>query len=47
MRNHAGQDKLYFLADQLGRRGIPVTVLVPGFEDNRSFLRTRPHIEAL
>jgi glycosyltransferase involved in cell wall biosynthesis len=46
MRNHAGQDKLYFLADQLGRRGIPVTVLVPGFEENRSFLRVRPHIEA-
>ncbi|HEY5228086.1 MAG TPA: glycosyltransferase [Opitutaceae bacterium] len=46
MRDHAGQDKLYFVADELGRRGVPVTVLVPGFDENRSFLRARPHIEA-
>jgi glycosyltransferase involved in cell wall biosynthesis len=46
MRHHAGQDKLYFIADELGRRGVPVTVLVPGFDENRTFLRSRPHIDA-
>ncbi|HZZ18697.1 MAG TPA: glycosyltransferase family 4 protein [Opitutaceae bacterium] len=46
MRNHAGQDKLYFLADQLAQRGIPITVLVPDFEENRAFLRQRSHIQA-
>ncbi|HZP60722.1 MAG TPA: glycosyltransferase [Opitutaceae bacterium] len=47
MQHHAGQHKLYFLADALGRRGWPTTVLVPDFEENRVFLRDRPWIEAL
>ena len=47
MRNHAGQHKLYFVADALGKRGLPVTTLVPDFEENRAFFANRPWIEAL
>lgn len=47
MRDHAGQHKLYFIADAFGRIGIPVSVLVPDFPENREFLSAHPHIEAL
>ncbi len=47
MRDHAGQHKLYFIADAFGRAGIPVTVLVPDRPENRAFLTARPHIDAL
>lgn len=46
MRDHAGQHKLYFIADTLGRRGIPVSVVVPDRTENRAFLAERPHIDA-
>jgi glycosyltransferase involved in cell wall biosynthesis len=46
MRLHAGQHKVYFVADALGRLGVPVTVLVPDFPENRDFLADRSHIEA-
>jgi glycosyltransferase involved in cell wall biosynthesis len=46
MRNHAGQDKLYFLADEFGRKGTPVTVLVPDLRENRDFFADKPHVEA-
>ncbi len=46
MRDHAGQHKLYFIADAFGRSGIPVSVLVPDKDDNRAFLADRPHIDA-
>lgn len=45
MKDHAGQYKLYFLADAFGRRGIPVTVLVPDIEENRAFFFNRPHVQ--
>jgi glycosyltransferase involved in cell wall biosynthesis len=44
MRDHAGQHKLYFLADLLGRRGMPVTVLVPDLAENRAFFADKPHV---
>jgi len=44
MKNHAGQDKLYFVADQFGRQGINVTVLVPDIEENRAFFADKPHV---
>jgi glycosyltransferase involved in cell wall biosynthesis len=44
MRDHAGQYKLYFLADEFGRRGIPVTVLVPDIDENRAFFADKPHV---
>ncbi len=47
MQHHAGQHKLYFLADAFGRRGRPVTVLVPDFEENRAFFAAKPWVEAL
>ena len=47
MKDHAGQHKLYFLADAFARQGIPVTVLVPDLEENRLFLSSKPHIESL
>ncbi len=47
MRDHAGQHKLYFIADALARRGIPVSVLVPDLSDNRNFLAGRSYIEAI
>ena len=47
MKDHAGQHKLYFLADAFGRQGFPVTVLVPDIDENRVFLGSRPHIEAI
>lgn len=46
MRDHAGQHKLYFIAEALARRGIPVSVLVPDRRENREFLAARPEIEA-
>jgi hypothetical protein len=46
MRDHAGQHKLYFIADALGRSGVPVSVLVPDREENRAFLEDRPHIDS-
>lgn len=46
MKDHAGQYKLYFLADAFGRQGIPVTVLVPDMEENRAFFADKPHVEA-
>jgi len=46
MQEHAGQYKLYFLADAFGRQGIPVTVLVPDMEENRAFFLNKPHVEA-
>lgn len=46
MRDHAGQHKLYFIADAFGRSGIPVSVLVPDRDDNRAFLDGKPHIDA-
>jgi glycosyltransferase involved in cell wall biosynthesis len=46
MRHHAGQDKVYYVADALGRRAVPVTVLVPDLEENRGFFRDKPHVEA-
>lgn len=46
MRDHAGQHKLYFIADAFGRQGIPVSVMVPDRPENRAFLADRPHIEA-
>jgi len=46
MQNHAGQNKLYFLADELGRMGVPVTVLVPDIEENRAFFSDKPHVQA-
>jgi glycosyltransferase involved in cell wall biosynthesis len=46
MRDHAGQHKLYFIADALGRNGVPVSVLVPDVAENRDFLGDKPHIEA-
>ena len=46
MREHAGQHKLYFIADTFGRRGIPVSVLVPDLADNRAFLAGKRHIDA-
>jgi glycosyltransferase involved in cell wall biosynthesis len=45
MKDHAGQYKLYFLADAFGRQGIPVTVLVPDLEENRAFFRDKPHVQ--
>ena len=45
MPDHAGQDKLYFLAHELGLSGIPVTVLVPDLEANRNFFADKPHVE--
>jgi glycosyltransferase involved in cell wall biosynthesis len=47
MQHHAGQHKLYFLADACGRRGLPTTVLVPDFEENRAFFAAKPWVEAL
>ena len=47
MKNHAGQHKLYFLADAFGRMGLPVTTLVPDFEENRAFFSDKPWVEAL
>lgn len=46
MRDHAGQHKLYFIAEALARKGVPVSVLVPDRRENREFLRARPGIEA-
>ena len=46
MRDHAGQHKLYFIADAFGRCGIPVSVLVPDRDENRAFLAEKPHIDA-
>ena len=46
MKDHAGQHKLYFLADTLGRRGVPVTTLVPDMEENRRFFAGKPHVDA-
>lgn len=46
MKEHAGQYKLYFIADAFGRRGIPVSVLVPDIEENREFFEGRPHVQA-
>jgi len=45
MRDHAGQHKLYFLADLIGREGTPVTVLVPDLEENRAFFADKPHVQ--
>jgi len=47
MRHHAGQNKLYCIADLLGRQGVPVAVLVPDVGENRAFLADKPHVEAL
>jgi len=47
MKNHAGQHKLYFLADAFGKRGLPVTTLVPDLEENRAFFSDKPWVEAL
>lgn len=44
MQNHAGQDKLYFIADKLGRLGISISVLVPDLEENRDFFSGKPHV---
>jgi hypothetical protein len=44
MQNHAGQHKLYFIADQLGRQGISVSVLVPDLPENRGFFDGKPHV---
>jgi glycosyltransferase involved in cell wall biosynthesis len=44
MRDDASQHKLYFLADILGRRGTPVTVLVPDLAENRAFFADKPHV---
>jgi glycosyltransferase involved in cell wall biosynthesis len=46
MRHHAGQHKVYFVADALGRQGVPVSVLVPDEPENREFLADKPHIGA-
>ncbi|WP_414663048.1 glycosyltransferase family 4 protein [Horticoccus sp. 23ND18S-11] len=46
MRDHAGQHKLYFIADALGRRGVPVSVLVPDRDENRAFLADKPHVDS-
>jgi len=46
MKHHAGQYKLYFIADILGRQGVPVTVLVPDLLENREFFTDKPHVEA-
>lgn len=46
MRHHAGQHKVYFVADALGRQGVPVSVLVPNEPENREFLSDKPHIDA-
>jgi glycosyltransferase involved in cell wall biosynthesis len=45
MTHHAGQHKLYFLAHVFGRRGIPVTVLVPDVVENRDFFADKPHVQ--
>jgi glycosyltransferase involved in cell wall biosynthesis len=47
MQHHAGQHKLYFLADAFGRRGLPVTVLVPDIGENREFFADKPWVEAI
>ncbi len=47
LQHHAGQHKLYFLADTFGRQGLPTTVLVPDFAENRAFFAARPWVEAL
>jgi glycosyltransferase involved in cell wall biosynthesis len=44
MRDHAGQHKLYFIADNFGRQGIPVTVLLPDLEENRAYFEDKPHV---
>ncbi|HWZ94735.1 MAG TPA: glycosyltransferase [Opitutaceae bacterium] len=44
MRDDASQHKLYFLADILGRRGTPVTVLVPDLAENRAYFADKPHV---
>ena len=46
MQDHAGQHKLYFLADELGRKGVPVTVLIPDIEENRAFFSDKPQVQA-
>jgi glycosyltransferase involved in cell wall biosynthesis len=46
MQNHAGQHKLYFLADAFSRQGIPVTILVPDLEENRAFFADKPDVMA-
>jgi glycosyltransferase involved in cell wall biosynthesis len=45
MRHHAGQNKLYFIADHFGRNGVPVTVLLPDFEENRAYFADKPHVQ--
>jgi glycosyltransferase involved in cell wall biosynthesis len=47
MKDHAGQDKLYFLSDELARKGVPVTVLVPDLQENRAFFADKPYVEAM
>ncbi len=44
MRDHAGQYKLYFIADILGKSGVPVSVLLPDIEENRAFFSDKPHV---
>ncbi len=44
MRDDASQHKLYFLADLLGRSGMPVSVLVPDLAENRGFFADKPHV---
>lgn len=45
MQHHAGQHKIYFIADAFGRLGVPVTVLVPDLEENRAFFQDKPHVQ--
>jgi len=45
MRHHAGQNKLYSIADLFGRQGVPVSVLVPDLAENRAFFADKPHVE--
>jgi glycosyltransferase involved in cell wall biosynthesis len=45
MRHHAGQHKLYFIADLFGRQEVPVTVLVPDIDENRAFFADKPYVQ--
>ena len=45
MQDHAGQHKLYFIADEFGQQDIPVTVLVPDLEENRAFFAGKKYVQ--